>query len=54
MKLTVGEKYKWKHEPQILCYVGVKNDWHRFKLVGTGILWCECLDSDIQHMEHVK
>ena len=53
MDLVIGEKYKWKHEPQELYYVGEKNGWHQFKLCGTGILWCECLDSDLFLMERI-
>ena len=49
MNLVIGNKYKWKHEPQILIYVGKKNGWHQFTLNGS--VWCECLDSDLQLME---
>lgn len=42
MNLVIGNKYKWKHEPQILVYVGKKNGWHQFTLNGS--VWCECLD----------
>lgn len=52
MKLTIGNKYKWKHEPQILVYIGMKNGWHQFAL--NGGVWCECLDSDLQFMEIVE
>ena len=54
MKLEVGKKYKWKHEPQVLIYVGKNNGWHQFALVNTDELWCECLDSDLKLMEIVK
>lgn len=49
MKLEIGKKYKWKHEPQILTYIGKKNGWHQFTLNGS--VWCECLDSDLGLME---
>ena len=52
MKLETGKKYKWKHEPQILYYIGKKNGWHQFTLDGK--VWCECLDSDLKLMEIVK
>ena len=49
MKLVIGNKYKWKHEPQILQYIGRKNGWHQFTL--NGAVWCEVLDSDLLLME---
>lgn len=49
IRLEVGKKYKWKHEPQILYYIGKKNGWHQFTLNGS--VWCECLDSDLFLME---
>ena len=52
MKLEIGKKYKWKHEPQVLIYVGNKNGWYQFALDGR--VWCECLDSDLKLMEIVK
>ena len=52
MKLEIGSKYKWKHESQILTYVGKKNGWHQFTL--NGKVWCEVLDSDLKLMEIVK
>lgn len=52
MKLIVGNKYKWKHEPQILCYIGRENGWHQFTLGGS--VWCEVLDSDLHLMEAVN
>ena len=42
MKLTIGNKYKWKYEPQILVYIGMKNG------------WCECDDRDLDFMEEVE
>ena len=53
MKLEIGKKYKWKHEPQILTYVGKSNGWHQFALVNTDELWCEVLDFDLHLMEEV-
>lgn len=52
MNLIIGDKYKWKHEDQILVYVGIKNGWHQFNLNES--LWCECLDSDLLLIEVVK
>ena len=52
MKLVIGGKYKWKHEPQILHYVGKKNGWHQFTL--NGAVWCEVLDTDLHLMEVVN
>lgn len=49
MNLVIGNKYKWKHEPQILQYIGRKNGWHQFTL--NGAVWCEVLDSDLLLME---
>ena len=51
MKLEIGKKYKWKHESQVLIYVGKNNGWHQFALFNTDELWCECLDSDLKLME---
>lgn len=51
MNLETGEKYKWKHEPHTLIYVGKNNGWHQFALVNTDELWCEVLDSDLKLME---
>lgn len=52
MKLTIGNKYKWKYEPQILVYIGMKNGWHQFTL--NGGVWCECDDRDLDFMEEVE
>lgn len=52
MNLVIGNKYKWKHEPQILIYIGKKNGWHQFTLKDK--VWCECLDSDLYYMEPVQ
>ena len=49
MELIAGNEYKWKHEPQVLVYIGKKNGWHQFTLNGS--LWCECSDSDLNLME---
>ena len=52
MILIIGNRYKWKHEPQELIYVGKKLGWHQFTLLDR--LWCEALDSDLHLMEEVK
>lgn len=52
MKLVIGNKYKWKHETQILFYIGMKNGWHQFTL--NGFVWCEVLQSDLCLMEEVE
>lgn len=52
MNLIIGNKYKWKHEPQILTYIGKKNGWHQFTLKDK--VWCECLDSDLDFMEQIQ
>lgn len=52
MNLVIGNKYKWKHEPQILTYVGKKNGWYLFTFKDRP--WCECLDSDLDFMEEVQ
>lgn len=52
MKLEIGKKYKWKHEPQVLIYAGNKNGWHQFTLDEK--VWCECLDSDLHLMEQCQ
>lgn len=52
MQLIVGNKYKWKYEPQILQYVGKKCGWYQFSLNGS--LWCEVLESELKLMEEVK
>ena len=52
VKLIIGNKYKWKHEPQILYYIGKKNGWYQFTL--NGFVWCECLDTDLSLMEIVE
>lgn len=52
LNLVIGSKYKWKHEPQILYYIGKKNGWHQFTLNGS--VWCEVLDSDLFLMEEVN
>ena len=52
MELIIGNECKWKHEPQVLVYIGKKNGWHQFTLNGS--LWCELLDSDLKLMEIVK
>lgn len=49
LKLEIGKKYKWRHEPQVLVYIGIKNGWHQFTL--KDCVWCECLDSDLPYME---
>ena len=52
MKLIIGNKYKWKHESQVLFYIGKKNGWHQFNLDSS--VWCEVLDSDLHLMEEIK
>ena len=52
MNLIIGDKYKWKHEPQILTYIGKKRGWHQFTL--NGAVWCEALDSDLHLMEEAE
>ena len=52
MELIIGNNYKWKHEHQVLHYIGKKNGWYQFALNGS--MWCECLDSDLKLMEIVE
>ena len=52
MDIKIGSKYKWKHEPQILLYIGKKNGWHQFTLNGS--VWCEVQQSDLRFMEEVE
>lgn len=51
MNLITGNKYKWKYEPQVLVYIGIKNGWYQFTLNNS--LWCEVLESDLKLMEEV-
>lgn len=51
VNLIIGNKYKWKHELQVLVYIGVKNGWHQFEL--NGEIWCEVLYSDLHLMDEV-
>lgn len=52
ISLVVGNTYKWKHEPQLLTYIGKKNGWYQFTLNGS--VWCEVLDSELNLMEKVN
>ena len=53
MKLTIGNKYKWKHENVILIFIGKFGEWNQFSRLD-GVIWCEVLDSDLQLMELIK
>ena len=52
MKLIFGNKYKWKHDIQVLTYIGKKGGWNQFTLSSN--VYCEVLDSDLHLMEEVK
>lgn len=52
MKLVIGNKYKWKHDTQVLTYIGEKGGWNQFTLSSN--VYCEVLDSDLHMMEEVQ
>lgn len=54
LNLVIGNKYKWKHEHNILVYVGKVGNWNQFALYNTDELWCEVLGSDLFLMEEVN
>jgi len=57
--LIVGKKYKWKHSPEILFYLGNNwsgnGYWHQFsKVESPEKVWCEVLDSELELIEQVR
>ena len=54
LNLIIGNKYKWKHENNILVYVGKVGNWNQFALYNTDELWCEVLGADLFLMEEVN
>ena len=51
--LVIGERYKWKHQPERLVYVGKSGlAWYQFALVrDPSKVWCEVLACDLCCME---
>lgn len=50
--LEIGGKYKWKHQPERLVYLGMHGCWHQFTLAeNLTKVWCELLEPDLQHIE---
>jgi len=60
MKLVIGGKYNWKHQPERLIYMGRMRDptgyWHQFCKVGDDDkkVWCEVQDTDLDRFEETK
>jgi len=57
-ELKIGEKYNWKNQSERLVYIvrrryaGDPRIWHQFEKVDDpGVVWCEILDCDLQHIE---
>lgn len=56
MNMTIGGKYKWKHQSEVLTYLGVgtggSRGWHQFEKVDEpGKVWCEVLPADLDKFE---
>ena len=55
-RMEIGGRYNWRNQPERLIYLG-KNwsgngFWHQFALVDEPeTVWCEVLDSDLEHFE---
>lgn len=39
--LVLHETYKFKHQPELLKYVGKDGNWHQFEKIGEQGVWCE-------------
>ena len=54
--LVKGKKYNYKHQRERLVYLGYNwsgnGYWHQFaKVDDPGVIWNECLDSDLHMIE---
>ena len=57
--MKLGNKYNWKGQPERLIYLGNNFSgngyWHQFaKVESPELVWCECLDSDLNGIEETK
>ncbi len=57
MKMKLHGMYKFRHQPEILKYLGHNFSgngyWHQFEKIGEQGVWCELLDSDLHLIEEV-
>lgn len=58
MDMVIGNRYKWKYQPERLIYVGRNwsgnGYWHQFEKVGEpNKIWCELLDGDLPMLEPI-
>ena len=52
MKLTIGNRYKFKFQSEILIFVGKEGLWNQFeKLEHPDVVWCEVTDGDLHLIE---
>ena len=61
-ELKVGGQYNWIGQPERLVYIGRfstfwsgNGRWYQFaKTESPNIVWCEVLDSDLEHFEETN
>jgi len=58
LKLVIGGRYNWRHQPERLVYMGTYNypgdlrTWHQFAKIETPtVVWSEVLTSDLSSFE---
>lgn len=59
IKPTLNRLYKWKHQHEILAYLGYSFSgngyWHQFaRIEKPAVVWCEVLPSQLESFEDVE